>query len=128
MLCILKLFYQNLFAILTVLTHQPAFAAQSHYATALTAIRHLWRAQVFGRGRRMHVQSHDKMELRAIADSAELLVFGRADAARVGLDHFLTVMWRKAPFPVGVPDELDGVAAVSAFGVRRAARGLLRRL
>ena len=103
-------------AILPFLTHHQVIPAQSHYVTALTAIRNLWHVLVFGSRRRRHLLSHDKIEIRGIADSVGRLVFGRVDAVGVGLEHFVSAMRREAPFPVGVSDEPSGVAAVSVFG------------
>jgi myo-inositol 2-dehydrogenase/D-chiro-inositol 1-dehydrogenase len=94
----------------------------SGYVSTLTATPRLWRLQVFGTRAWAHVLDHEILEVCKLGDTVKRRTFAPEDAERTALEHFAAAVRGDAPFPVALPDVLNGIAALEAF-VESARRG-----
>ncbi|MGE3924377.1 MAG: Gfo/Idh/MocA family protein [Lautropia sp.] len=85
------------------------------YMSTLTATPRLWRLQLFGTKGWAHVLDHEILEVSRLGGHVERLTFAPEDAERIALEHFARAVQGGAPFPVTIPQVLNGIAAVEAF-------------
>lgn len=87
----------------------------SGYVSTLTATPRLWRVQLFGTKAWAHVLDHEILEVCKVGGAVERRTFAVQDAERIALEHFAAAVRGDAPFPVALPEVLNGIAAVEAF-------------